>query len=80
MGWWKLKGNLNPLECLQITNEVDTELYFTVIDFIEYSTEYDYELDEHDFDHIYDQIKDGMQSGQINDWDWKSEQELKVTN
>ncbi len=74
MGSWKLKDNLNPHECLQLTNSDDTEQYFTVIDFIDYETDYGYELEEHDFDHIYSMIKKGFVAGEVNDWDWHNEQ------
>ena len=69
MGWWSLKDNLNPHECLQLTNSTDTEKFFTIIDFIDYWADHDYKLGEVDFEHIYNQIREGYVAGQINDWD-----------
>ncbi len=60
-GWWNLKVNLNPLECLKITQE-------DVLDFIEYTTK-DEQITEGDLEHIYQYIREGYTCGQINDWD-----------
>ncbi len=68
MGYWELKDNLNPLECLQLTSEYDNDNFYTVLDFIKFETKSG-ELTEADQDHIYEMIKKGMQSGEINDWD-----------
>lgn len=68
MGWWNLKENLNPLECLQLTNSNNSKTDFTVLDFIEFKTKSG-ELTEVDREHIFDEIKKGMQSGEVNDWD-----------
>lgn len=68
MGWWNLKDNLNPHECLQLRDSYDNDNFFTVIDFVEFETKSG-ELNETDLDHIYQQIKQGMVAGQVNDWD-----------
>lgn len=70
MGYWKLKDNLDPLECLQLSDNplAEPEDFFTVLDFITWETKTN-ELNDSDKEHIYKMIKDGMQSGEVNDWD-----------
>ncbi len=69
MGWWKLKDNLNPHDCLQIQlGAAGDEDQWCLEDFVTWDTKSG-ELTEVDREHIYSQIRDGVIEGQVNDWD-----------
>jgi hypothetical protein len=74
MGYWELKDNLNPLQCLQLTDSNESnptteypDNFWTVIDFIKFETKSG-ELTQTDLEHIYNLIKQGFTSGEVNDW------------
>jgi len=83
MGWWTLKPKeqLDPHVCLQFGQKDDLgEEYCDVMDIIEFDVEDDYKISEVDIEHVSNLIRQGFSSGDINDWDWKSEQELEIKN
>ena len=83
MGWWKLKPReqLDAYQCLQRGEKDDLgEEYCDIMEIVEFDVEEGYEISEVDIEHVTSQIKQGNSSGEINDWYWKSEQELEVTN
>jgi len=83
MGWWNLKPEeqLNAYQCLQLGEKDDLgEEYCDITEIVEFDVEDGYEISEVDKEHVTSLIKQGFTSGEINDWDWKSEQELEVAN
>ena len=83
MGWCELKPKeqLDSYNCLQLGVKDDLgEQYCDITDIVEFDVEEKYQISEVDIEHITSLIKDGCHSGQINDWDWKSEQELVVVS
>ncbi len=83
MGWWNLKPReqLDPYHCLQLGVKDDLgEVYCDIGDIVEFDVQDGYEISEADSEHVSGLVRRGFTSGEINDWDWKSEQELEVTN
>jgi len=81
MGWWELKDNLKPRDCLMLGGKDDLGENMTeVIDLINIDVEDGYKFSEVDAEHITSLLRIGCTSGQINDWDWLSEQESEITN
>jgi len=56
------------------------EEYCDIMEIVEFDVEDGYEISEVDKEHVTSMIKKGFSSGQINDWDWKSEQELEIVS
>jgi len=80
MGWWTLKPReqLDAYQCLQLGQKDDLgEEYCDIMEIVEFDVEDGYEISEVDKEHVTSMIKKGFTSGQINDWDWKSEQKLE---
>lgn len=72
MGYWwrKPSERLDPWRCMEISEE-------TLLDFITFDVLEGYEFSDVDREHVFNSIKDGYVEGQINDWDWKTEQEYE---
>ena len=69
MGYWKLKDNLNPHECLQIQLGTSSdEDNWCIEDFITWNTKSG-KLTDVDREHIFTLIRDGYVEGEVNDWD-----------
>jgi len=69
MGWWKLKDNLNPHDCLQIQlGNAEDEDQWRVEDFITWDTKSG-KITDTDREHIYQAVRDGNVEGEVNDWD-----------
>ena len=76
MAWWKLKpeADIDPHKALSIQQE-------DILDFVNITLLEDgYEITEIDKEYIFNEVRKGIFMGQINDWDWKSEQKLEATN
>jgi hypothetical protein len=83
MGWWELKPEeqLDAYNCLQLGAKDDLgEEYCDITDIVNFDVDEKYEITEVDIEHITSLIKEGFTSGEINDWDWKSEQEWVVVS
>lgn len=83
MGWWELKpeGQLSAYEMLQFGGKDDVgDNMVELLDIIKIDVEDGYEFSEVDEEHITKQIRQGCVSGEINDWDWASEQEAEVVS
>ena len=69
MGWWSLKENLDPHDCLQIQlGKPNDEDNWCIEDFIKWETK-DGQITECDREHIFESIRDGNVAGEVNDWD-----------
>ena len=82
MGRWELKPReqLDPYQCLQLGQQDDLgEEYCPIEEIVNFDVEDGYNISEYDIEHVTSLIKNGFTSGEINDWDWKSEQEQEVT-
>lgn len=81
MGWWNLKPReqLDPHQCIQLGQTDDLgEEYCPIEEIVEFDVEKGYEISEVDIEHVTSLLKEGYTSGQINDWDWLSEQEQVI--
>ena len=83
MGWWNLKPGeqLDPYQCLQLGQKDDLdEEYCDIMEIVEFDVEDGYEISEVDKEYVTSMIKQGYTSGQIDDCDWKSEQESEKSD